>query len=374
MLLIKPKHRALAVFILLMLSSAPAAFAQKNVIIGYVGGYKGLRDIDMISPKKLTHINYAFIDVRNNRAWLHNEKTDTVNLRRLVELKKINPELKILISIGGWTWSGKFSDAVLTDTARARFAASAVALVERFNLDGVDIDWEYPARAGLEGNVVRPEDKHNFTLMFKDLRDQLDELQKSTGKRYLLTSAIGAFANFPTHTEMDAVAKLLDYVNLMTYDYKAGNLAAHHTNLYDSKLYPTINSADKAIEAFAAAGVPYNKMVIGIAFYGRFQNLAEPSKRGIGNKIATYSPGRGFTFLNDSLIGKKGYKYYRDRTAKAPYLYNDSLKQFVTFDDRWSVRKKCRYVKSHKMAGVMFWEYRDDPKEYLLDEINSDLR
>ena len=94
----------------------------KPVIIGYVGGFRGLIATDSIDVWRLSHINYAFIDIKDNRAWLHNEATDTVNLRKLSELKKINPDLKILISIGGWSWSKNFSDAVLTDTSTQNFA------------------------------------------------------------------------------------------------------------------------------------------------------------------------------------------------------------------------------------------------------------
>ncbi len=147
-----------------------------KVIIGYVGGFRGLVNTSIIQPKKLTHINYAFVDVKDHRAWLHYEKTDTVNFRKLNLLKQQNPDLKILISIGGWTWSGKFSDAVLTDTSRQRFVASAVDIIKKYDLDGIDIDWEYPSLQGLEGNVFRPEDKENYVLLFKELRRQTDSL------------------------------------------------------------------------------------------------------------------------------------------------------------------------------------------------------
>src|SRR5687767_15667402 len=90
---------------------------NKPVIIAYVGGFRGIADIDSLSPKKLSHINYAFVDVKDNRAWLHNEATDTINFRNLTALRKQNRDLKILISLGGWSWSKNFSDAVLTDTA-----------------------------------------------------------------------------------------------------------------------------------------------------------------------------------------------------------------------------------------------------------------
>src|SRR3569833_1174998 len=113
----------------------------KYAIIGYVGGYRGLIDTTMVHASKLTVINYAFVDVQHNRAWLTNRKTDTINLRYLTSLRKKSPGLKIVISIGGWTWSKNFSDAVLSDTSRQAFAASAVSLVRQYNLDGIDIDW-----------------------------------------------------------------------------------------------------------------------------------------------------------------------------------------------------------------------------------------
>jgi len=173
------------ILLLIFISFGAISFCSaqdKPVIIGYVGGYRGLITVN-VSPNKLSIINYAFVDVRNNRAWLHREATDTINFRRLNELKKLNPALRIVISIGGWTWSGKFSDAVLTDTARAAFAASAADIIGKYDLDGVDIDWEYPGRPGLEGNIYRPEDKQNYTLMFHDIRHCLDSLAKLTEKK-----------------------------------------------------------------------------------------------------------------------------------------------------------------------------------------------
>ena len=117
---------------------------RKKVIIGYVGGYKGRIDIAGISAGKLTHINYAFVNIKNGRAFLDNEVTDTSNFRSLNRLKEKNRDLKILISIGGWSWSENFSDAVLTDSSRVIFAKSAVDIIRKYALDGVDIDWEYP--------------------------------------------------------------------------------------------------------------------------------------------------------------------------------------------------------------------------------------
>jgi chitinase len=363
----------LVLTILTLLQPAEIFAQRKKVIIGYVGGFRGLINTDQIAAKKLTHINYAFVDIKNNRAWLHREATDTINFRRLVALKKQNSSLKILISIGGWTWSGKFSDAVLTDTARLAFAVSAADIIKKYDMDGIDIDWEYPGRPGYEGNIYRPEDKQNYTLLFRDLRRQLDTLQRQTGKKYLLTTAAGGFKNYLNNTDMGSAQQYLDYVNLMTYDYSGGKIAGHHTNLYTSGRYKSITSADGAVSEFMAAGVPASKLVMGIAFYGHVSNLVTGAK-GIGDTVAISSKGKGYTAIKDSLVNQPGYKFYRDRKAKAPYLYNAQTRQFITFDDEWSVRKKSKYVIDKKLAGVMFWEYDSDLKGYLLNEINRDLR
>ncbi|MGF7038238.1 glycoside hydrolase family 18 protein [Mucilaginibacter lappiensis] len=349
---------------------------QKYVIIGYVGGYKGVADMSMVNPEKLTHINYAFINVKNNRAFLSHEKTDTTNFRNLVLLKKRNPALKILISIGGWTWSRNFSDAVLTDTAREAFAASAVALIKKYDLDGIDIDWEYPDLAGNAGNIHRKDDKENYTLMFKSLRHDLDILEKQTNKKLLLTAAVGGFKRFLEHTEMDKVQQYLDYINLMTYDYfqDGAGIAVHHTNLYASKKYQTENYADKAVSDFVAAGVPASKLVLGVAFYGRSVMVLDIAQNGLGMKRGENVHVGGYTLIKDSLTNRNGFKYYRDYNAEAPYLFNAVTKQFISYDDEWSIKAKCRYLVKHHLAGVMFWEYADDKKEYLLNEIDARLK
>ncbi|WP_233165715.1 glycoside hydrolase family 18 protein [Pedobacter sp. ASV12] len=345
----------------------------KPVVIGYVTGFNGLVDPSQIAAEKLTHINYAFVNVKDNKAFLQNLKTDTTNFARLNTLKQKNPALKILISIGGWSWSENFSNAVLTDSLRKGFATSAVDIIRKYRLDGVDIDWEYPGMPGEQGNVYRPEDKQNFTLMFEAIRKELDVLEKETGKKKLLTTATGGFPSFLNNTEMGKAAKYLDYINLMTYDYYSWKQAGHHTNLYDSKTSPAENSADKAIKAYLAAGVPASKIVMGIAFYGRNFKLSPTAQKGLGDTIldSGNSYGRGYTFMKDSLINKKGFVEYKDEDAKAPYLFNAETKQYITYDNEWSVAHKCEYVLKNKLGGVMFWEYSSDRKNYLLDQITK---
>jgi chitinase len=354
----------------------PTVKAQKAkkappVVIGYVGGYKGLVNTAAMNASQLTHINYAFVNVKDHQAWLSNERTDTVNFRKLNLLKEQNPALRILISIGGWTWSGRFSDAVFSDSSRTTFARSAVNIIRKYHLDGVDIDWEYPGRPGADGNVYRPEDKQNFTLLFQALRRELDLLEQETGSKKLLTTAVGGFTAFLKTTEMDKAQQYLDYINLMTYDFYSSDKAGHHTNLYASDIYNNGNDADKTVKAFQAAGVPASKLVMGVAFYGRTYTLAADSKNGLGDKMVSQRYGDGYSFIKDSLENQKGFKKYQDKKAHAPYLFNADTHQFVTYDDEWSVKSKCRYVIDNHMAGVMFWEYDADPKGYLLLEINK---
>ncbi len=344
---------------------------QKPVIIAYVGGFRGrLLQPDSIDAERLSHINYAFVDIKQNRAWLHNEATDTLNFARLTRLKLRNPDLKILISIGGWTWSKNFSDAVLTDSSTSNFSKSAVDIVAKYDLDGVDIDWEYPGMIG-DGNLFRPEDKEHYTNLFKDLRQWLDSLGRITHKKYFVTTAVGGSMDYIEHTEMSQVQLYTDYINVMSYDYdeSGDSLSSHHTNLYVSGDNSRINSADQSIRNLINAGVPPNKIVMGIAFYGKGQQMATTDNHGLYRKTLKPQRGGGFSYINDSLMNRNGFVRYWDSKAKAPYLFNADKKIFITYDDQKSVKLKCRYVKRHHLAGVMFWEYSSDPKEYLLKVI-----
>jgi len=371
---------------LLIIMLAPAflscslAQAQKQkqyVVNGYVMGKNKIINSEVIDAKKLTHINYAFVNCIDSMAVLTYLKTDTVNFRKLNELKKINPNLKIMISIGGWNWSKNFSDAILTASSRALFARTSVDILRKYKLDGVDIDWEYPGQRGAN-NSFRPEDKQNYTLMFKAIRLELDKLSRETGgKKYQLTAAIGS-KEFIEYTEMAEVGKILDYIWLMTYNYSGPNgTVGHHTHLYsDGGLG---YSADRSIKNFVAAGVPINKIAMGSAFYSKSYVAESAENNGLGQKRGAIIPGvaggdgPGYTFVKDSMINKNGYKRYWDNEAKAPYLFNAEKKIFVTYDDEQSIKEKSDYIKKNHLAGIFFWEYSNDPKKYLLTEIDKDL-
>lgn len=353
-------------------------FSQQNkkpVIIGYVAGVWGnIINTSEINAKGLSHINYAFVDVKDNRAWLHNERTDTVNFKALNALKKINPDLKVLISIGGWTWSKNFSNAVLTDTSNRNFAHSAAVIVAKYDLDGVDIDWEYPGMYG-DSNVYRPQDRTHYTELFKNLRDQLDSLGKITSKKYFVTTAIGASREFLQHTQMEVAQNYLDYINLMAYDLDDiyDNMTAHQSNLFSPTNMPYIYSADVAVKNLFAVGVKPSKIVLGVPFYAKGKYVESSDNNGLYQIPVRPFWAGGYTYVKDSLVNQKGFVRYWDNVSKTPYLFNADKKIFVTYDDEESLTLKCQYIKKHHLAGAMFWEYFSDPKMYLLKTLMKEF-
>ena len=247
-------------------------------------------------------------------------------------------------------------------------------IVQKYDLDGVDIDWEYPGLKG-EDNVFRPEDKQHFTLMFEALGEALNRASKETGKTYLLTSAIAGFKSFLDHTEMAKAAEPQDFINVMCYDYyTSGTMAGHHSNLFPPEDYDQDRSAVKDLDMFIEAGVPSKKLVLGVPFYGRSWIMKSAEKHGINQPVDSVVSVGGYSFIKDSLVDRRGFTYYWDEQAKAPYLFNLENNQLVVFDDEASIKIKCDYVKDQQFGGVMFWQYLSDPKEYLLDVINESFQ
>ena len=346
-------------------------------IIAYVYSRNKVIDPDGIAADELTHINYAFANIADGKI-IEGSANDAKNFEILSDLRTRRPHLSILISVGGWTWSGGFSDMALTSESRRRFVDSAMEFVRRHNLDGVDIDWEYPGLPGI-GNPYRPEDKQNFTALMTELRAALDREGAAQKRHYWLTFAAGA--NVPeclVHMEMEKVQAVVDFVNLMTYDFReaeSDSLAGHHSNLYSNPADDKQLSADRAVRDYLAAGVPPGKIVVGVPFYGHVWGEVKPDGNGL------YQPGKpvqdnidaSFGNLVKQFIGKNGYVRFWDRQSEAPYLWNASKRIFITYEDPQSLRLKCRYIRDRKLAGVMFWEYYADPTGSLLETLYREL-
>ncbi len=349
--------------------------ASQSVIVGYVFAQGGPLQSGQVDAHAMTRINYAFAVIKDGHVVLPTPD-DGANLTQLTALRQQNPSLTILLSIGGWLGSGGFSDAALNAQSRATFADSAAALVTKYDLDGIDIDWEYPGLPGA-GNRHRTEDKRNFTLLLKQLREKLTALSKPMHRHLYLTIAAGASSEFLDHTEMAPAARFLDTVNLMTYDYyEAGSdeITGNHAPLFTNPQDPKQESADASVQAFEAAGVPASKIILGVPFYGRMwgdvadvnHGLFQPGKP-IPNSYAPYSAIVA-TMLN------QGFERNWDATSKVPSLYNRQKQIFVSYEDPESLTLKCEYVTAHKLGGIMFWSYFNDSSGELLATINRMLR
>jgi chitinase len=346
------------------------------VIIAYVFPKDQLIDPAAIAADRLTHVNYAFGNVRKGRVAL-GFKRDAENFRVLAGVRKAHPHLRVLVSVGGWTWSGAFSDVSLTPRSRKKFVDSAIEFVLHHDLDGVDIDWEYPGLPGY-GNTHRPEDKQNFTALMADLRVALDKAGTPTGRHYLLTFAAGADTDFLEHTEMDKVQASVDFVNLMTYDFReAGGSteAGHHANLFPSPGDPRHISADRSVNEFLAAGVPAGKLVLGVPFYGHAWGDVKPENDGLFQPGKPPRPHIETHYGNlVAKVDRDGFVRHWDAAAQAPFLWNAERRIFISYEDPESLRAKSRYILDRHLAGAMFWEYYADPTGALLGTLSTELR
>jgi GH18 family chitinase len=357
-------------------AAALAAEAARPVVIAYVFPRgPSVLEPHTIRAEELTHVNFAFANVVGGKV-VEGSPLDGESLKVLTGLRQYHPHLKILVSVGGWTWSKGFSDAALTAKSRRVFVASAVDFVRGHDLDGFDVDWEYPGLPG-DNNPHRPEDKENFTALMAALRQALDREGVRTGRHLFLTFAAGASRNFIAHTELEKLQAVVDFVNLMTYDFRVagpGEPAGHHANLYPSPADPEHVSADGAVTDFLAAGVPASKLVLGVPFYGR-------AWAGLDSRDAIYRQGTPPPQRLDTshaglaaLVGRDGWVREWDTSAQAPFLWNEGKKTFVTYEDEESLRLKSRYVREKGLAGVMFWEYTADRSGALLDTLDAALR
>ncbi len=199
---------------------------------------------------------------------------DRQNLEAFRDRSANHPNTTFLLSVGGWSYSEHFSDAALTEERRERFARTAVALMRRYDFDGVDIDWEYPGGGGQSGNVVRERDPRNFTLLVEEVRDRLDRAEQRDGREYELTVAVSADPEKARRLKVDEIVDDVDAINVMTYDYHGSweRRTNHNAPLYASPDDPTARgnvSVDRTMQFWASQPIDRSNVSLGLPFYGR---------------------------------------------------------------------------------------------------------
>jgi len=289
-------------------------------------------------------------------------------------LKEQYAHLKAHISVGGGGADG-FSDMAHDPALRAVFVANVCDWLEAHNLDGVDIDWEYPVGPSWGQNIKsRPEDKQNYITLLGDLRDALDALGEETGKHYYLSTAVPASSWFITRNDVRAAAEIVDRLKVMAYDYYGnwGDKTGHNANLYRNSRDPGNWSTDQAIRAYLNANVPPAKIMLGIAFYGQvWRGVAEgsyPNTPGLFQSRTAFVNTPGWSDIQTTYLKPgSGYTRYWDSTAKAPFLYNGD--RWVSYTDGEQIKLLADYAKEKNLGGVFVWEYGHDMSAELLQTL-----
>ncbi|WP_046655715.1 glycosyl hydrolase family 18 protein [Lysobacter capsici] len=415
-------------------TTKPPVVGGNKKVIGYFAqwGIYGrnyrVKNIDTSgSASKLTHINYAFGNVRNNRCEVGVTVASDPNTgaggdafadytkafqagesvsgaadtwdqplrgswNQLKQLKAKHPNIKVLISLGGWTWSRNFPSAARPENRQA-FVASCVDAYIKGNLpvtdgaggpgaaagvfDGIDIDWEYPVVCGIEcPTAQRPEDNANFTALLAEFRRQLDAVRPGL----LLTVAVGAGIDKIRVTNPGAYHQYLDFINVMTYDFHGGWEAKtnHHSALFASPNDPStgdvkLYNSNDAIEAFLSRGVPASKLNLGIGFYGRGWTNVPNVNNGL-YQSGSAAPGTYEAGIEDYKVLKNlPGTVYTDNNAQATWKYNGTT--MWSYDTPQLIGQKMQYVKAQGLGGAFFWEFSgDDAQGSLATAINDGLK
>lgn len=313
---------------------------QKPMVIAYYTENSS----ELPDPNYVTHINYAHGRFKNPKTGDGGiEIASTSLLKKVVALKQVNPDLKVLLMIGGWGEKADGFSLMARDSAkRALFCSECKKHIDNYNLDGVDIDWEYPG-GGPSSNGQSSNDAKNFNIVLKELREAL-------GDTKIISYASASNAKY---CDFKGAMLYLDYVNVMTYDM--GDPPQHNSPLHRSTTFSQ-TGCDESVEKHVQAGVPLNRQNLGVPFYGHGtspykDDVKYNEMEAIFNSTTTYK---------DKNIRKW------DDTAKVPYLVNTEGKILLGYDDAESVAWKGKFAVEKKMLGVMIWEYRHDDKQHTL--------
>lgn len=324
----------------------------------------------------VSRINYAFADIDSNGNVISSDtyadlqkhySTDSWDeagnnaygcVKQLYILKKQNRYMKVLLSVGGWTWSSKFSPMAADPIMRQNFVSSAVQLVTDWGFDGIDVDWEF--------NAYTPtsQDSQNIISLLQALRTAFDAWSAAHASSYHFLITVASPAGPPVYGLWDLAAMdpYVDAWNLMAYDYTGSwsTASGHSSNIYfDSQDMPaTPYSTDQAVSAYIAGGVASSKIILGMPLYGRsFEQTA-----GLGRPYTGVGTGDdlGAGQWRVKNLPRAGATEFYDNTAKASYSYDATTQELISYDNEQSVSGKSAYLKAKGLGGAMFWEASDD--------------
>lgn len=371
------------VFSFLLFFFSVVVHAQNFYVVGAVSGKNGLLSASSVEATKLTHVIYKSVGIIHNRVAFKDSSSsnDIKNLNTLKELKLVNPKLKVLISIGGEQNGKEFKEAASTEESRELFTASVISFIKKHQLDGIELDWVMTPKGKFQ-NMYDPNDHYNYALLIDDLRFAMNEvggvLVDGKLSNYVLCVTGSHKRQYLMFSKFRFVIDQIDFITLQTFSYKVeilsgggvspSSISGHHTNMFASRAdaWPR-RSADETIKEYKQHGINANKLVLGIAAYGQEWTNVHDEQHG----LCQMTDGRingdiPYKNISTSYLKNSAYKKYWDKDAKASYLFNEEKKQFVSYEDKKSIRKKTKYVRKHKLAGVVFNECQQDENSHLL--------
>jgi chitinase len=301
-------------------------------------------------------------------------------------LKTKYPHLRINLSIGGWG-ADHFSDMADSSSLRAGFVTNVMKYLKDNDLDGMDIDWEYPVGPPWGQEIKSsPRDKENWVALLKDLRQALDALGKETGKRYYLSACVPSATWFTTANDVVGASEWVDSLTLMAYDHYGSwsGTTGHHANLYRRSGDPSGWSAAQAVQAYLNAGVPPAKLLLGIATYGKeWTGIGVGSNPSLPGLFVTKSSGNvvsgrdiGYHPSIKNYLKNSGYTRYFDDVSKAPFLYNPNANggHWIGYTDREQIKFIGAYAQEQGLGGLFYWEYAWDMEGDLLKAMRSSIK
>ncbi len=373
--------------LLLLLSSNAGAQPLRREVVGYFPSWKWNAPEKIVRPRdlafdKLTIVNYAFFAPRPDGTISGiNPIGDSLYLRcggdtDLVSLAHSHG-VKVMLSVGGWEDSDNFPAVAAADSLRVMFAHSCMWAIREFGFDGIDVDWEFP---GLPEHRGTPSDTRYCTLLLRTVRDSLNAYSKSIGRALLLTAALPAGQRLAQNFEMKEVADILDFLNIMTYDFTG---AWDARSYYNSPLYAPswIDSSRCVAGAFSlyhlAYGIPAAKINLGVPFYGHtFASCTAPNTPHKGADTLHFPPSGAEYSRIVALL--PNFTRHWDDQARVPYLTSDAWNMMVSYDDEQSVRAKAQFVIDNDARGLIIWELTHDVmpdgSEPLLEAIAATFR
>ncbi|GAB1597576.1 chitinase-like protein 3 [Argonauta hians] len=328
-----------------------------------------------IDPFLCTHVIYAFVDIsddgRSLRPFNWNDITPGTGLyARTLALKKKNPKLKILLAVGGWIiGSEPFIPMVASEYNRRIWINNVIKYLRKYNFDGFDMDWEFPATRGSP-----PEDKYRFTSLMEGLYTAFKtEAEKTGQEKLLLTLATASGSHYISKSyEPHKIINYIDYMLLMTYNYHGQweKVTGHHSGLWrhhkDSAGEKSELNTNWSIKYWLDVGIPKSKLIAGIATYGMSFTLANPSIHGLyapakgGGRMGRYSSEKGILSYYEVCenIREQGWKSTWIDDQEVPYAYGGD--QWVGYENTASVKIKARNIITNNLAGAFVWSLEMD--------------